>query len=91
MALYRDGNDSVAWHGDKVESVDCIIPIVSVGTPRRFLLRPKDGRSFVFNLGWGDLLVMGGACQRTCQHTVPKQARAEPRISIMFRQSWIAR
>lgn len=91
MALYRDGHDSVAWHGDKVKPVDCLIPIVSVGTPRRFLLRPKEDRSQVFNLGWGDLLVMGGACQRICQHTVPKQTHAEPRISIMFRQSWVAR
>ena len=34
----------------------------------------------------GDLLVMGGTCQRTWEHAVPKTARPTgPRISIQFR------
>ena len=54
---------------------------------RRFLLRPQSGgQSVAFELGWGDLVVMGGTCQRTWQHSVPKVARAGPRISIMFRR-----
>jgi alkylated DNA repair dioxygenase AlkB len=91
LALYRDGNDSVAWHGDRVarELPEAIVATVSLGEPRRFLLRPAQGgtaRSFA--LGWGDLIVMGGACQRTWRHAVPKVARAQPRITVMFRPEW---
>jgi alkylated DNA repair dioxygenase AlkB len=88
LAHYRDGKDSVAFHGDKVGRLvdDCIVATVSVGTPRRFLLKPNvGGGSLSFDLGWGDLFVMGGTCQRTWQHAVPKRAHADPRISIMFR------
>jgi alkylated DNA repair dioxygenase AlkB len=86
--FYRDGQDSVAWHSDKIrkEIVDPIVPLVSLGERRRFLLRPKTGgRSRSFYLGRGDLLVTGGSAQREWQHTVPKVARAGPRISIAFR------
>jgi len=92
LALYRDGRDSVAWHGDRVarDMPVSTMAIVSVGAPRRFLLRPQGGgRSLAFKLGWGDLVVMGGSCQRTWQHTVPKAARVSgPRIAIMFRPRW---
>lgn len=88
LAWYRDGRDSVAPHGDRIgrRSDDTVVAIVSVGAPRRFLLHPAGGgRSMSFAPGWGDLLVMGGTCQRTWLHSVPKAARAEPRISIQFR------
>jgi alkylated DNA repair dioxygenase AlkB len=91
LAYYRDGRDSVAWHGDRVlrdRQGDSLVATVSVGEPRRFLLRPTGGgRSIAFSCGWGDLLVMGGSCQRTWQHSVPKAAQAGPRMSIMFRCS----
>jgi alkylated DNA repair dioxygenase AlkB len=86
--LYRDGHDSVAWHGDRIsaEVVDPNVAIVSVGEPRKLLLRPASGGSSVrFDLGHGDLLVMGGASQRTWQHSIPKVAAAGPRMSITFR------
>ena len=85
---YRDGRDSVAWHGDRVARTlpEATIAIVSLGGPRRFLLRPKGGGSSVkLELGSGDLLAMGGSCQRTWQHSVPKVTRAAPRISLTFR------
>ena len=88
LAWYRDGKDSVAPHGDRIGRLcdDTVIAIVSVGAPRRFLLHPvAGGRSIAFSPGWGDLLVMGGDCQRTWLHSVPKLARADPRISIQFR------
>lgn len=96
LNLYRDGRDSVAWHGDRIARhiAEPLVAIVSVGEPRTFLLRPAPGnddvppggrRSLSFDLGRGDLLVTGGACQRRWQHTVPKVARAGPRISITFR------
>jgi alkylated DNA repair dioxygenase AlkB len=66
-----------------------LVATVSVGAPRRFLVRPRGGgASRRFDLGWGDLIVMGGSCQRTWQHSVPKVAHADPRIAIMFRPRW---
>jgi alkylated DNA repair dioxygenase AlkB len=88
--LYRDGQDSVAWHGDKIrkEIEEPIIPLVSLGEPRKFLLRPRGGgRSCAFLLGRGDLLVTGGRTHRDWEHCVPKVARAGPRISIAFRHA----
>ncbi len=88
LAYYRDGRDSVAWHGDRLGRLadDTVVAILSLGEPRRFLLRPAaGGASRAFELGWGDLLVMGGACQRTWQHAVPKATRAGPRMSVQFR------
>jgi alkylated DNA repair dioxygenase AlkB len=136
VALYRDGRDSVAWHGDRIarRMSTALVASVSVGAPRRFLLRPHQPagqsdrgptdrrapkaagppdrrapkaaggtqdaqkapdsthrtRSMSMTLGWGDLLVMGGTCQRTWQHSVPKVAAAPPRIVIMFRPTWEA-
>ncbi|MBT5580872.1 MAG: alpha-ketoglutarate-dependent dioxygenase AlkB [Acidimicrobiaceae bacterium] len=86
--LYRDGNDSVAWHADRIGSdeVDPIVAIVSLGAPRRFALRPMGGGSAErFVLNSGDLLVMGGACQHSWEHCVKPQANADPRISLSFR------
>jgi alkylated DNA repair dioxygenase AlkB len=86
--LYRDGRDSVAWHADRIpeEVADPIVALVSLGEPRRFLLRPKGGgASRAFLLGRGDLLVTGGRTQRDWDHGVPKVARAGPRISLAYR------
>lgn len=86
--LYRDGRDSVAWHGDRIrKGIDQpLVALISVGEPRRFLLKPRDGGpSKTFMLGRGDLLVTGGRTQRTWLHSVPKVAKAGPRISIAFR------
>lgn len=86
---YRDGNDSVAWHGDRIgrgRTHDTMVAIVSFGDPRRLMLRPRGGgQSRAFTMGHGDLLVMGGSCQRTWEHAVPKTAHAGPRISVQFR------
>jgi alkylated DNA repair dioxygenase AlkB len=86
---YRDGRDSVAWHGDRIgrgRSHDTMVAIVSLGDPRRLLLRPRTGgRSIAFTMSHGDLLVMGGSCQRTWDHCVPKVSHAGPRISVQFR------
>ena len=95
MGYYRDGADSVAWHGDTTaRDLDepTLVATVSLGAPRRFLLRPRGGgRSIAFPLGRGDLFVMGGLCQRTWRHAVPKVPRALPRLAIMFRPIWLPR
>lgn len=88
--LYRDGRDSVAWHGDRIARTvrDPLVATVSLGHPRRFLLRPRGGPTELSLLpGPGDLIVMGGTSQRTWQHTVPKTASAGPRISVTVRHS----
>ena len=90
LCYYRDGRDSVAWHGDRIgrgRSEDTMVAILSLGEARKLMLRPNGGgRSIAFNLGHGDLLVMGGSCQRTWEHCVPKSARpCGPRISVQYR------
>ncbi|MEW2623219.1 alpha-ketoglutarate-dependent dioxygenase AlkB [Streptomyces sp. NPDC048106] len=91
LCYYRDGRDSVAWHGDRIgrgAREDTMVAILSVGEPRDLLLRPAGGGGATVRrpLGHGDLIVMGGSCQRTWEHCVPKTARAAgPRISIQFR------
>ncbi len=92
LCFYRDGRDSVAWHGDTVgrgSTEDTMVAIVSLGAARPLLLRPRGGgpgRTRRYNLGHGDLIVMGGSCQRTWEHAVPKSAgQAGPRISVQFR------
>jgi len=90
LCLYRDGRDSVAWHGDRIgrgATHDTLVAIISLGSPRRMLLRPRrGGRARRYELGHGDLLVMGGSCQRTWDHAIPKTSQpVGPRISIQFR------
>ena len=116
LCLYRDGRDSVAWHGDTIgrgAAEDTMVAILSLGAARPLLLRPRAGGGAAsrgqnteqgnrraaerqaagakngtlrYNLGHGDLLVMGGSCQRTWEHAVPKTARSTgPRISVQFR------
>ena len=90
LCLYRDGRDSVAWHGDTIgrgSTHDTMVAILSLGAPRALLLRPRGGGPILrHELGHGDLLVMGGSCQRTWEHAVPKTARPTgPRISVQFR------
>ncbi|AWL42060.1 MULTISPECIES: alpha-ketoglutarate-dependent dioxygenase AlkB [Streptomyces] len=90
LCYYRDGRDSVAWHGDthgRSSYEDTMVAILSLGAPRDLLLRPVGGGGTVRRpLGHGDLIVMGGSCQRTWQHAVPKTAHAQgPRISVQYR------
>jgi alkylated DNA repair dioxygenase AlkB len=111
MCLYRDGRDSVAWHGDthgRSATEDTMVAIVSFGSPRALMLRPRggggsgrpgiapragvaDGESLRYPLGHGDLIVMGGSCQRTWEHAIPKTARpVGPRVSVQFRPRNVA-
>ncbi|BAX94163.1 alpha-ketoglutarate-dependent dioxygenase AlkB [Mycobacterium shigaense] len=93
LCCYRDGSDSVAWHGDTIgrsSAEDTMVAIVSLGATRTFAMRRRDpnrrGPSLRLPQAHGDLLVMGGSCQRTWEHAVPKTAfRRGPRVSIQFR------
>jgi alkylated DNA repair dioxygenase AlkB len=90
--LYRDGADSVAWHGDRNRLVMSrpLVATVSLGARRRFLLRPRGTSRALHRLepGHGDLVVMGGECQAEWEHTVPKTAqRVGARMSVTIRHS----
>ena len=91
-ALYRSGNDSVAWHGDCLarRMAQALVATLSLGAERKFLLRKTGGgESTRLFLRSGDLVVTDGTCQRTHQHSIPKtSARAEPRIALMYRPIW---
>jgi alkylated DNA repair dioxygenase AlkB len=95
LCLYRDGRDSVAWHGDRIgraKDQDTMVAILSVGSPRPLMLRPRGGGGPTMRLalGHGDLVVMGGTCQRTWDHAIPKTVKdVGPRISIQFRPSGV--
>jgi alkylated DNA repair dioxygenase AlkB len=85
---YRSGDDAVAWHADRIgrAQMDPPVAIVSLGSSRRFLLRPKGGGpSRTFTPAGGDLLVMGGACQHHWEHSVPRARHGGPRVSVTFR------
>jgi len=90
-ALYRDGRDSVAWHGDRIDPtlVEPVVAIVSLGSGRTLRMRSRErrGETLAFPLLPGDLFVMGGSSQRTWEHSVPKVARAGARVSVQFRHS----
>lgn len=89
LNLYRDGTDSVAWHGDRIDpAIACpVVALVSLGDARRFLIRRRGerGQSRSFALGHGDLLVTGGRFQRDWHHSVPKARTSGARMSLAFR------
>jgi alkylated DNA repair dioxygenase AlkB len=90
--LYRDGEDSVAWHGDsnRHKMDQPLVATVSLGARRRFLLRKRGSSRIAHELrpGAGDLVVMGGRCQHDWEHAVPKTAeRVGPRMSVTIRHS----
>lgn len=86
--LYRTHRDSTGWHGDGASTRrrECVVPVLSLGTPRRFLVRPtQGGSSTTFRPLAGDLIVMGGRCQVDWRHSVPKEVGPSgPRISVNF-------
>ncbi len=88
LNYYRDGRDSVAFHRDRElrHLDDTLIAIVTLGATRPFHVRPLGGgRSLDLRPGSGDLLVMGGRCQKAWEHAVPKVAASGPRVSVTLR------
>jgi alkylated DNA repair dioxygenase AlkB len=91
MNLYRTGTDSTGWHRDhdSCRQLECIVPVLTLGATRRFLIKPRaGGRSIAFRPGSGDLIVMGGRSQQDWVHGVPKEPGiTEARISVNFQSS----
>jgi alkylated DNA repair dioxygenase AlkB len=89
---YRDGCDSVAPHGDRElrDTGDALVALLTLGATRPFRIRPRGRRGGPTNdiaPASGDVLVMGGACQRDWEHAVPKVRAAGPRVSVTWR--WV--
>lgn len=91
MNLYRDQEDATGWHADRPANLlpTAIVPVLSLGATRRFLLRKAGGgKSTTFEVATGDLVVMGGRCQRDWVHMVPREPfPTGPRISVNFGSS----
>ena len=68
-----------------------MVAIISVGAARTLALRPRGGGPTIrYEVAHGDLLVMGGSCQRTWEHACRKPHRpVGPRISIQFRPAGV--
>ena len=88
MNWYRDNNDGTGWHADRPANLldQAVIPVLSLGATRRFLIRPAGGGpSTTIVAHGGDVVVMGGRCQKDYQHSVPKQKQpAGARLSLNF-------
>jgi alkylated DNA repair dioxygenase AlkB len=95
LNLYRDGRDGTGWHRDRFSCrrPECMVPVLTVGATRRFLLKPREGGASVsLSPRSGDLVVMGGRCQQDWVHGVPKTPGVqEARISVNFQSSHQAR
>ncbi|HEV2909301.1 MAG TPA: alpha-ketoglutarate-dependent dioxygenase AlkB [Candidatus Eremiobacteraceae bacterium] len=91
LNFYRDGNDSVAPHGDHVERGPAGAPValVSLGAVRRMTIRSnaKPRRILDRDLEPGSLLLMSYESHLNFVHGIPKtRERVGPRISVAFRQ-----
>lgn len=105
MALvnwYMDGNDSISPHADDETEIEldengdpCPVACFSFGVTRKFLVKPqqKGTKSVPFMLEHGSLVVMGGKCQTTHHHSIPKTKNLKPhpdfgtiRVSVTFRK-----
>jgi alkylated DNA repair dioxygenase AlkB len=88
MNWYRDNHDGTGWHADRPANRldEAVIAVLSLGATRRFLIRPQGGGpSTTIVTHGGDLVVMGGRCQKDYQHAVPKQKQhAGARLSLNF-------
>jgi alkylated DNA repair dioxygenase AlkB len=98
---YRDGDDRMGWHSDDEPELGPrpVIASVSLGAPRRFLLKPRaataapgrgareNARPLTIELPPGSLLVMAGDTQRHYRHALPGTARTVgERINLTFRR-----
>ncbi len=101
--LYRNGDDFQGLHSDREMRWldDTLIAIVVLGQRRPFVIRHRapmaevvervpagaDPADIVLMPGEGDMLVMGGACQRDWLHGIPAADTQHPRISLTWRWS----
>jgi alkylated DNA repair dioxygenase AlkB len=85
---YRSGQDSIGWHADTDSSMGLspAIASVSLGSCRKFQIKPRNGKPTDFWLEHGSLLIMHPGCQSTHLHQVPKTNKVvSTRINLTFR------
>ncbi|MGI9651979.1 alpha-ketoglutarate-dependent dioxygenase AlkB family protein [Chryseobacterium sp. RLHN22] len=90
LNLYRDNNDSVAWHRDKESRYGKrpVIASISLGQTRNFDFRKKDHHQSKYSLPLphGSLLIMRGDLQENWEHRIAKSATPmKERINLTFR------
>lgn len=90
LNLYRDNNDSVAWHRDKEKRYGerPVIASISLGETRKFDFRKMDdhSRRYSLPLPHGSLLIMKGDLQENWQHRIAKSSQPmRERINLTFR------
>lgn len=90
--FYSDGNDSISYHSDDESFLGPLptIASISLGGQRDFLMKHKTDKSKgveKFLLESGDMVVMRGTTQKEWLHSIPKRAKANPRINITFRRA----
>lgn len=89
--LYRDGQDSIGWHSDKVKDIadDSLIFDISLGAQRTFSLRAKTGDAPAAQedcvMQPGSAILLTTATNAAYQHAVLPQQGAGPRVSLVFR------
>ncbi len=82
LNAYADGSEYMGWHTDAEPEMVGAVASLSLGGPRRFLLRPDDAsRSIPIELEHGSLLVFDPAIR----HSLPRCASAERRVNLTFR------
>jgi alkylated DNA repair dioxygenase AlkB len=91
LNFYRDGNDSVAPHGDHVERgpVGAPVALVSLGSTRRMRIRSKSlpRRVLDLDLEPGSLLLMDYRSHLNYEHGIPKTRHlVGQRVSVAFRK-----
>jgi alkylated DNA repair dioxygenase AlkB len=103
LTEYRHGRQSLGFHRDRAMTWldDTLVALLTLGAQRPWLLRPETGRPVIdpddalrdaidIAPASGDLLVMGGRCQKEWLHAVPSVAEAVgSRISAQWR--WTSR
>jgi len=85
---YQNGEDSMGWHADNETELgkNPMIASISLGQPRKFKLRHRDGEQKNLVLEHGSLLTMSGECQQYWQHALPKIRTDGARINLTFRK-----
>ena len=103
LSEYRHGREALGFHRDRAMTWldDTLVALLSLGAQRPWLMRPDPGRPEIdpddafrdaidLSPAGGDLLVMGGRCQRTWLHAVPPVDHAVgSRVSAQWR--WTSR
>lgn len=103
LSEYRHGRQALGFHRDRAMTWldDTLVALLSLGSQRPWLMRPDPGRPEIdpddalrdaidLSPAGGDLLVMGGRCQRSWLHAVPRvDAAVGSRISAQWR--WTSR